>query len=76
MAEEVRIPKLGVAVEEGEITEWLCNDGDVVEVGQPIYTVATDKTETEIESPASGTIRIIGEVEVSYPVGSVIATIE
>ena len=76
MAEEVRIPKLGVAVEEGEITEWLCADGDFVEAGQPLYTLATDKTETEIESPIRGRISIIGEADTSYPVGAVVATIE
>jgi pyruvate/2-oxoglutarate dehydrogenase complex dihydrolipoamide acyltransferase (E2) component len=75
MALEVRIPKLGVAVEQAQITEWLCTDGDVIEAGQPIYVLATDKTETEIESPAAGKIAIIGEVDEDYPVGTVIATI-
>jgi pyruvate/2-oxoglutarate dehydrogenase complex dihydrolipoamide acyltransferase (E2) component len=76
MATEVRIPKLGVAVEEGQITDWLCEDGDVVEEGQPLYELATDKTEVEIESPASGRISIIGEIDQDYPVGTLIATIE
>jgi pyruvate/2-oxoglutarate dehydrogenase complex dihydrolipoamide acyltransferase (E2) component len=76
VAYEVRIPKLGVAVEEGQITEWLCGDGDRVENGQPLYVLATDKTETEIESPATGQITIIGEVERDYPVGTVVATID
>lgn len=77
MAEhEVRIPKLGVTMEEGQISEWLCSDGDVVEAGQPIYTVATDKTESDIESPADGTITIIGEVDQDYPVGTLVATID
>ncbi|CAJ1510788.1 biotin/lipoyl-containing protein [[Mycobacterium] burgundiense] len=75
MAHEVRIPKLGVAVEQGQITEWLCEDGDVVAAGQAIYVLATDKTETEVESPAAGRIAIIGEVDQDYPVGSVVATI-
>jgi pyruvate/2-oxoglutarate dehydrogenase complex dihydrolipoamide acyltransferase (E2) component len=76
MATEVRIPKLGVAVEEGQITDWHCEDGDVVETGQAIYDLATDKTEVEVESPASGRITIIGEIEVDYPVGTLVATIE
>lgn len=76
MAHEVCIPKLGVAVEEGQIAEWLCQNGDVVQTGQPIYVLATDKTETEVESPASGQIKIIGEIDVDYPVGTVVATIE
>lgn len=75
MATEVRIPKLGVAVEEGQITDWLCEDGDVVEAGQPLYELATDKTEVEVESPASGRITIIGEIDQEYPVGTLIATI-
>ena len=73
MALEVRIPKLGVAVEQAQITEWLCADGDVVEAGQPIYVLATDKT--EIESPTAGRIAIIGEIDLDYPVGTVVATI-
>lgn len=75
-AHEVRIPKLGVTVEEGQITEWLCNNGDVIEAGQSIYTVATDKAETDIESPANGRITIIGEVEQDYPVGTLVAVVE
>jgi pyruvate/2-oxoglutarate dehydrogenase complex dihydrolipoamide acyltransferase (E2) component len=76
MAHEVRIPKLGVAIEQAQITEWLCGDGEVVESGQAIYVLATDKTETEVESPAAGTITIIGEAETDYPVGTVVATID
>jgi pyruvate/2-oxoglutarate dehydrogenase complex dihydrolipoamide acyltransferase (E2) component len=75
-AHEVRIPKLGETMEEGQITEWFCNNGDVVATGQLIYTVATDKTETDIESPANGRITILGEVEQDYPVGTLVATIE
>lgn len=76
MAHEVRIPKLGVAVEEAEITEWLCSDGDSVDTGQAIYVLATDKTETEVESPAAGRITIIGDTETTYPVGTLVATID
>lgn len=75
-AHEIRIPKLGVTMEEGQISEWLCSDGDVVEAGQPIYTVATDKAETDIESPADGRISIIGEIEQDYPVGTLVAIVE
>jgi pyruvate/2-oxoglutarate dehydrogenase complex dihydrolipoamide acyltransferase (E2) component len=75
MPHEVRIPKLGVTMEEGSITEWLCADGEVVETGQVLYTLATDKTETDIESPAAGTITLIGEVELDYAVGTLVATI-
>jgi len=76
MAHEVRIPKLGVAVEQAQITEWQCGDGDAVATGQVIYVLATDKTEVEIESPVTGVITIIGEVEIDYPVGTIVATID
>jgi pyruvate/2-oxoglutarate dehydrogenase complex dihydrolipoamide acyltransferase (E2) component len=63
-------------MEEGSITEWLCEDGELVEEGQVLYTLATDKTETDIESPAAGRLVIVGEVERDYPVGEIVATIE
>ena len=51
-------------------------DGTPVTEGQPVYTLATDKTETDIESPASGTLRIIGELDQDYPVGTVVGVID
>ena len=72
---EVRIPKLGVSMEDGSITTWYVSDGQQVTEGELIYSLATDKTENDIESPATGTIRLIGELEVTYPVGEVIAEI-
>ena len=72
MTVEIKIPQLGVTMTEGEITEWLVEDGETVAQGDPIYNLATDKTETEIESPAAGTLEIVGEVETSYGVGTVV----
>jgi pyruvate/2-oxoglutarate dehydrogenase complex dihydrolipoamide acyltransferase (E2) component len=63
-------------METGSITEWFCADGDLVEEGQLLYTLATDKTETDIQSPTSGRIDIRGEVENDYPVGEIVAIIE
>jgi len=63
-------------MEEGSITEWFCADGEVVEAGQVLYTLATDKTETDIESPAAGTITIIGAVDLDYAVGTLVASID
>jgi pyruvate/2-oxoglutarate dehydrogenase complex dihydrolipoamide acyltransferase (E2) component len=71
----IAVPTLGVAVTEATILEWHVKDGDHVAKGQPLYTVATDKTETEIEAPAEGTIHLIGEREQTYPVGHLIAEI-
>lgn len=57
MATPVYIPKLGVAMTEGTITEWLVDDGTTVAQGQPIYILETDKVESEIEAPVSGQLR-------------------
>jgi len=72
---EIKIPQLGVTMTEGEITEWLVEDGESVTEGDPIYNLATDKTETEIEAPGTGIIEILGEVETTYEVGTVVGKI-
>jgi pyruvate/2-oxoglutarate dehydrogenase complex dihydrolipoamide acyltransferase (E2) component len=60
---------------EGVIAEWLVQDGSAVREGQPIYSIESDKSVQEIESPASGMLRIIGRVGETYQVGAVIAEI-
>jgi glutaconyl-CoA/methylmalonyl-CoA decarboxylase subunit gamma len=72
---EVRMPKLGVSMEEGVITAWLVAEGAQVAVGEPIYLLATDKTENEIESPAAGMIHLVANLETTYPVGQLLAEI-
>jgi pyruvate/2-oxoglutarate dehydrogenase complex dihydrolipoamide acyltransferase (E2) component len=73
---ELRIPQLGVTMTEGVIAEWFVADGDTVTAGDVLYTLETDKTQTEVESPSGGALRIIGEIEVSYPVGTVVAKLD
>lgn len=73
---EIRIPQPGEAVMEGTLIEWLAADGAHVEVGQPIYSLETDKVEMEIEAPCAGVLRHIGEEGEVYPVGELIATIK
>lgn len=79
MAEPVplRMPKLTMASTEATFLEWLVEDGTEVADGDPIYSVSTDKVETEVESPASGIVRHgTAEFEVDYPVGTQLGTIE
>jgi 2-oxoglutarate dehydrogenase E2 component (dihydrolipoamide succinyltransferase) len=71
---EIRIPKLAVSMSEGALTEWLVPDGTAVEAGTPLYTIETDKTQTEIEAPVAGTLRILVPAgENDHPVGTLIA---
>jgi pyruvate/2-oxoglutarate dehydrogenase complex dihydrolipoamide acyltransferase (E2) component len=73
---DVIVPRLGVTVTEVTIVEWLVADGEAVTTGQPILTVATDKTEAEIEATSAGVLRHgVGPEEICE-VGAVIGTIE
>lgn len=76
MATEISIPKLGVSMENGELLEWYVDDGGQVEAGQSIYLLGTDKVENDVEAPASGTLRHVGQAGTTYSVGEVIGVIE
>jgi pyruvate/2-oxoglutarate dehydrogenase complex dihydrolipoamide acyltransferase (E2) component len=75
LVHKIKIPKLGMAVDEATLSEWLVADGDRVEMQTAIYVASTDKVDQEIASPVAGTIRLIGELEQTYPVGTLIAEI-
>ncbi len=51
---DVIMPKLGFTMEEGSIVRWLKRAGDAVTQGEPIVEITTDKTNMEIEAPATG----------------------
>lgn len=59
MATEVLVPKIGFSMAEGTLTEWLVEDGATVAEGQPIYALESDKSVNEVESPASGVLKIL-----------------
>lgn len=56
MANELKMPQLGLTMEEGTITEWLKTEGDEVQVGEAVAEITTDKITTEIVSEFSGTL--------------------
>ena len=76
MANEIRIPKLGMSATEMTLVEWMFGEGETVEKGEIIYMVETDKSTTEIEAQASGTIHPTGEEGAVYKVGDLIGTID
>ncbi|HEX7874654.1 MAG TPA: lipoyl domain-containing protein [Sphingobium sp.] len=76
MATEIILPKIGFSMNEGTISEWLAADGDAVTEGQPLFLLEADKSANEVESPASGTLRIAAEAGGTYEVGTVLGTIE
>lgn len=52
----VVMPALGESVTEGTVTRWLKAPGDLVEVGEPLLEVSTDKVDTTIDAPHSGVL--------------------
>jgi pyruvate dehydrogenase E2 component (dihydrolipoamide acetyltransferase) len=54
MAIEVIMPKVDMVMDSGTFVEWLKNEGDHVEKGEPLFVILTDKANIEIEAPASG----------------------
>jgi pyruvate/2-oxoglutarate dehydrogenase complex dihydrolipoamide acyltransferase (E2) component len=71
----IRIPRVSVAVSEAELVELLVADGQHVEEGTPIFVIATEKVEQEIEAGASGTVQWTGEVGTTYDIGVEIGVI-
>lgn len=76
MTTEVLLPKLGFSMNEGELSEWLVGDGEQVVEGQALFSLESDKSTNEIESPGTGTLRILKEPGETYEVGTVLAIIE
>jgi len=66
MPVQVVMPRLGESVEEGTISKWLKAEGEAVKELEPLLEVNTDKVDTEIPSPASGTL-----IKIETPEGTV-----
>ncbi|WP_129296788.1 2-oxoglutarate dehydrogenase, E2 component, dihydrolipoamide succinyltransferase [Streptomyces lydicus] len=73
---EVLLPALGESVTEGTVTRWLKEVGEEVQADEPLLEVSTDKVDTEIPAPASGTLLeiVVGEDETAE-VGAKLAVI-
>src|ERR1700716_3654217 len=67
MATEVVMPQMGESIAEGTITKWLKHVGDHVARDEPLFEISTDKVDSEIPSPAAGTL-----TEVRYKEGETV----
>jgi len=56
---EVVMPQMGVSVSEGTITKWLKQEGEEVAADEPLLEISTDKVDTEVPSPGTGTVQQI-----------------
>lgn len=76
MPVSVTMPALGESVTEGTITRWLKQEGERVEVDEPLLEVSTDKVDTEIPSPTAGVLtRIVAGEDDTVDVGGELAII-
>ncbi len=77
----VKMPKWGLTMTAGTVTDWLHAEGEEVAVGDPLLTVETEKAVNDVESPADGVLRKIvatagSEVPVSNPVAIILGADE
>ncbi len=76
MASEIRIPKIGMSATQMTLVEWMFGDGEIVQEGNILYTVETDKTTQDVEAQASGVLTVIGAEGEVYPVGTLVGMID
>jgi 2-oxoisovalerate dehydrogenase E2 component (dihydrolipoyl transacylase) len=76
MATKVLVPLLGEGVEEVTVTKWLKQEGETIRELEPLLEVNTDKVDTEIPAPASGTVlKIVAPEGLPARVGAILAFI-
>jgi 2-oxoglutarate dehydrogenase E2 component (dihydrolipoamide succinyltransferase) len=77
MIVDIKMPRMGESLTEGTVIEWKKTIGDSVEEDEILLEIATDKVDSEIPSPVAGTlVEIIGEINKTYDVDTVIARID
>jgi pyruvate dehydrogenase E2 component (dihydrolipoamide acetyltransferase) len=73
---DVVMPQMGVSVSEGTITRWLKQEGEHVEADEPLLEISTDKIDTEVPSPGTGTLtQILVQEGTTVDVGTKLAQI-
>ena len=76
MAFEVKMPQLGLTMEEGTVTKWVKQEGDTVKAGEVILEITTDKLTSEVESEHDGVLlKIVAQEGEDVPVKGILAYI-
>src|ERR1051325_4709690 len=74
---DVVMPQMGESIVEGTLTKWLKKPGDHVERDEPLFEISTDKVDTEIPSPAAGTLsEVLIEEGKTVGINTVVARID
>jgi len=73
---DVVMPQMGESIVEGTLTKWLKKKGEHVERDEPLFEISTDKVDTEIPSPAAGTLsEVLVEEGKTVGINTVVARI-
>lgn len=76
MATEIKMPQLGLTMEEGTVERWLKSEGDAVKAGEPILEITTDKLTNEVEAETDGVlIKIVAKEGSDVPVKGILGYI-
>jgi pyruvate/2-oxoglutarate dehydrogenase complex dihydrolipoamide acyltransferase (E2) component len=76
MSTPILVPKLGFAMTEGTLNEWLFAEGASVGEGDTIFLLEAEKSTVEVPAPATGVLKNLAQAGETYEVGTVIGTIE
>jgi 2-oxoglutarate dehydrogenase E2 component (dihydrolipoamide succinyltransferase) len=73
----IQMPQLGETIVEGTILKWLKQEGERIEVDEPLFELSTDKVDTEVPSPVSGTVtKILVAEGTTVAVGTALAEVD
>ena len=74
---DVVMPQMGESIVEGTLTKWLKKPGERIERDEPLFEISTDKVDTEIPSPAAGTLsEVLVEEGKTVGINTVVARID
>src|ERR1035437_7168179 len=74
---DVVMPQMGESIVEGTLTKWLKKPGEHVERDEPLFEISTDKVDTEIPSPAAGTLaEVLVEEGKTVGINTIVARID
>ena len=74
---DVVMPQMGESIVEGTLTKWLKKPGERVERDEPLFEISTDKVDTEIPSPAAGTLNeVLVQEGATVGINTVVARID
>ena len=76
MAYELKMPQLGLTMEEGTVSKWIKHEGDAIKVGDVVVEITTDKLTNEVASEVEGTmLKIVAQEGDDVPVKGTLAWI-